>query len=154
MAKNLGGVKFQHFGPPLWPKKVLLTAEKVGFGPKLTKKSGGVKTRISLRERPKKGQNSIWGKTRTSLKLPKNVLIIVPGNDANGKQDRGFIERETETYDKNWSVGAWAGELLPVISGNDVFIGEDLLEGHSWTIGVMLLSTVGVELLWLCVCAN
>ena len=30
MAKILGGVKFQHFGPPLWPKKVLQTAEKVG----------------------------------------------------------------------------------------------------------------------------
>ena len=30
MAKILGGVKFQHFWPPLRPKKVLLTAEKVG----------------------------------------------------------------------------------------------------------------------------
>ena len=29
-TKIFGGVKFQHFGPPLWPKTVLLTAEKVG----------------------------------------------------------------------------------------------------------------------------
>ena len=30
MAKISGGVKIQDFGPPLRPKKVLLTAEKVG----------------------------------------------------------------------------------------------------------------------------
>ena len=38
-----GGVKIQDCGPPLRPKKVRLTAEKVGFGPKLAKISGGVK---------------------------------------------------------------------------------------------------------------
>ena len=47
--------------------------------------------------------------------------------------------------------GAWAGEQLPVVSGTGVTIGEDLSEGHSWTMGVVLLVTVGVGLLR-CVC--
>ena len=85
----------------------------------------------------------------------KDVLIIVPGNDANGKQDRGFIERETERMTKIgvMIVGAWAGELLPVISGNDVFIGEDLLEGHSWDdrCHVAQHSWSGTALLCVCV---
>ena len=46
VAKILGGVKFQHFGPPLSANKVLLTAES-GVGPKLTKISGWRKTRTS-----------------------------------------------------------------------------------------------------------
>ena len=36
-------------------------------------------------------------------------------------------------------------------SGADVTIGEDLFEGYSWTMGVVLLTTVGVGLLS-CVC--
>ena len=39
-------------------------------------------------------------------------------------------------------VGAWAGEQLPVVSGTGVIIGKDLIEGHSWTMGVVLLSCV------------
>ena len=49
-------------------------------------------------------------------------------------------------------VGAWAGAQLPVGSGTGVIIGEEVIEGHSWTIGVVLLITVGVGLLR-CVCA-
>ena len=49
-------------------------------------------------------------------------------------------------------VGAWAGEQLLVVSGTGVIIGKDLIEGHSWTMGVVLLVTVGVGLLG-CVCA-
>ena len=41
--------------------------------------------------------------------------------------------------------GAWAGKQLPVVSGTGVVIGEDLIEGQSWTIGVVLLVTVGVS---------
>ena len=44
-------------------------------------------------------------------------------------------------------VGAWAGEQLLVISGTGVTIGEDLFEGQSWTMGVVLLLTVGVVFL-------
>ena len=44
-------------------------------------------------------------------------------------------------------AGAWAGEQLPVVSGTEVIIGEDLIDGQSWTIGVVLLVTVGVVLL-------
>ena len=31
-------------------------------------------------------------------------------------------------------VGAWAGEQLPLVSGTGVIVGEDLIEGHSWTV--------------------
>ena len=48
-------------------------------------------------------------------------------------------------------VGAWAGEQLLVVSGAGVITGEDLFVGHSWTMGVVLLVTVGVGLLC-CVC--
>ena len=48
-------------------------------------------------------------------------------------------------------VGAWAGEQLLVVSCTGVIIGQDLIEGHSWTMGVVLLVTVGVGLLN-CVC--
>ena len=48
-------------------------------------------------------------------------------------------------------VDAWAGGQLPVVSGTGVTIGEDLFEGHSWTMGVVLLVTVGVGL-HSCVC--
>ena len=44
-------------------------------------------------------------------------------------------------------AGAWAGEQLPVVSGTEVIVGEDLIEGQSWTMGVVLLVTVGVVLL-------
>ena len=49
-------------------------------------------------------------------------------------------------------VGAWAGEQLSVGSGTREIIGEELIDSHSWTIGVVLLITVGVGLLR-CVCA-
>ena len=48
-------------------------------------------------------------------------------------------------------VGAWAGEQLLVVAGTGVIIGEDLIEGLCWTMGVLLLVTVGVGLLR-CVC--
>ena len=42
MAKILGGVKFQHVGPPLRPKKCFLQLKKFGR-PKIDEKSGGAK---------------------------------------------------------------------------------------------------------------
>ena len=44
-------------------------------------------------------------------------------------------------------AGAWAGELLLVVSGTEEIIGEDPIEGQSWLMGVVLLVTVGVVLL-------
>ena len=41
-------------------------------------------------------------------------------------------------------AGACAGEQLPVVSGTEVIMGEDLIGGQSWTMGVVLLVTVGV----------
>ena len=43
-------------------------------------------------------------------------------------------------------MGAWAGDQLPAVSGTEVTIGQ------SWTMGVVLLVTVGVGLLS-CACA-
>ena len=48
-------------------------------------------------------------------------------------------------------AGAWAGDQFLVVSGTGVIIGEDLSEGQSWTIGVVLLVTVGV-ILHSCAC--
>ena len=42
---------------------------------------------------------------------------------------------------------AWTDEQLLVISGTKVITGEDLIEGQTWTIGVVLLVAVGVILL-------
>ena len=36
---------------------------------------------------------------------------------------------------------------MPVVSGTEVVIGEDPIEGQSWLMGVVLLVTVGVVLL-------
>ena len=41
---------------------------------------------------------------------------------------------------------ARAGEQLPGVSDTEVIMGEDLMEGQSWTMGVVLLVTVGVIL--------
>ena len=46
MAANFGWVKIQEFWPPLRPKKMLLTAEKVEIGPKMTNNQNGVKPDI------------------------------------------------------------------------------------------------------------
>ena len=48
-------------------------------------------------------------------------------------------------------VGAWVGEQLLVVSSAGVTIGEDWFEGYSWTMGVVLLTTVGLGL-HSCVC--
>ena len=44
-------------------------------------------------------------------------------------------------------AGAWAGEQLLVVSGTEVIIGEDPIEGQSWLMGVVLLVTVEAVLL-------
>ena len=45
------------------------------------------------------------------------------------------------------SARAWAREQLPGVSGTEILIGKDLIEGQSWTLSVVLLITVGVVLL-------
>ena len=60
--------------------------------------------------------------------------------------DRDRIKRCVTKMEMMFT-GAWAGKQLPAVSGTGVIIGEDLIEGQSWTIGVVLLVTVGVVLL-------
>ena len=63
------GGPIQDFGPPLWPKKCFKQLKKWGR-PKIDEKIGWGKTWISLRGQPQNGQIWIWGKNRTSFKLP------------------------------------------------------------------------------------
>ena len=63
-GQNFGWGKNSRLWASPSAKKVLLTAEKVGIGPKLAKISGGVKPgHLEEGRGPKNGQNSIWGKT-------------------------------------------------------------------------------------------
>ena len=68
MAKVLGGVKFQHLGLPLRPKKCFSQMKK-GGRPKIDENFGWCETRISSRVRPKKRPKLTVGCNRTSLKL-------------------------------------------------------------------------------------
>ena len=91
-----------------------------------------------------------------SYSLTTGELGRVPSE--NNETDLGtkYLERDRNkrcmTKTGMMIVVAWAGEELPVVSGTGVLIGEDLIEGHSSTMGVVLLVTVGVGLLS-CVCA-
>ena len=49
--------------------------------------------------------------------------------------------------DENVDCGGLGKKTVAIVSCTGVIIGEDLIEGHSWTMGVWLLDTVGV-----CVC--
>ena len=53
-----------------------------------------------------------------------------------------MCDKDGDVVRRDWG----AGEQLPVVSSTEVIIGEDLIEGQSWTIGVVLLVTVGVVL--------
>ena len=82
----------------------------------------------------------------------KNVeLGRVPSEDNEADLGTKYLERDRiKKFLKKMGMlfaGAWAGEQLPVVSGTEVIIGEDLIEGQSWTMGVVLLITVGVRLL-------
>ena len=59
--------------------------------------------------------------------------------DGNVNWGRGGEREEGE--------GIWAGQQLSCGPGTGVIIGENLFEGHSWTIGVVSLVTVGMVLL-------
>ena len=91
-----------------------------------------------------------------SYSLTTGELGRVPSEDNETDLGAKYLERDRikrcMTKMGMMIVGAWAGEQLPVVSFTGVIIGEDLIEGHSWTMGVVLFVTVGVGLLS-CVCA-
>ena len=86
-----------------------------------------------------------------SYSLTTGELGRVPGEDNETDLGTKYMERDRikrcMTKMGMQIVGAWAGEQLLVVSGTGVIIGEDLFEGHSWTMGVVLLVRVGVGLL-------
>ena len=90
-----------------------------------------------------------------SYTLTTGELGRVPSED--NETDLGVKCLEEDHIDRCMTkmgmmmVVAWAGEQLLVVSGSEEIIGEDLFEGHSWTMGVVLLVTVGVGL-HSCVC--
>ena len=75
----------------------------------------------------------------------------VPSEDNEADLGTTYLERDRmkkcATKMGMLIAGACAGKQLPVVSGTEVIIGEDLIEGQSWTMGVVLLVTVGVLLL-------
>ena len=89
--------------------------------------------------------------------LAKNVeLGRVPSEDNEADLGTKCLERDRikkcVTKMVMLFTGAWAGEQLPVLSGTEVLIGKDLIEGQTWTMGVVLPVTVGVVLIS-CACA-
>ena len=89
-----------------------------------------------------------------SYSLTTGELGRVPNEDNETDLSTKYLERDRikicMTKMGMMIVEAWAGEQLPVVSGTGVIIGEDLFEGHSWTM-VLSLVTVGVGLLS-CLC--
>ena len=78
----------------------------------------------------------------------KNVKLgRVPSEDNEADLGTKYLERDRikKCVTKMGMLfeGAWAGEQLLVVSGTE----EDLIEGQSWMMGVVLLVTVGVVLL-------
>ena len=68
----------------------------------------------------------------------KNVeLGRVPSQDKEADPGTKHLERDRikkcVTKMEMLFAGAWAGEQLPVVLGTEVLIGEDLIEGQSWT---------------------
>ena len=91
-------------------------------------------------------KNELWLQDQVAA---KNVeLGRVPSED--NEADLGTRYLETNRIKKCVAkmemlfAGAWAGEQLLVVSGTEVLIGKHLIEGQSWTIGVVLLVTVRV----------
>ena len=77
------------------------------------------------------------------------LRTFVPSKDKEADLGTKYLDRDRikrcVTKMEMMFTGAWAGKQLPVVSGTGVIIGEDLIE--SWTMGVVLLVTVGVVLL-------
>ena len=89
------------------------------------------------------GANRLKNKTNKNLELGR-----VPCEDKEADLGANYLERDPikkcVTKIGMLFAGAWAGEQLPVVSGSEVLIG---LRGQGWTMGVVLLITVGVVLL-------
>ena len=81
----------------------------------------------------------------------KNELGRVPSEDNEADRGPKYLERDRikkcVTKMGMLFASAWAGVHLHVVSGTEVIIGEDLSEGQSWAMGVVLLVTVGLVLL-------
>ena len=77
--------------------------------------------------------------------------VCVPSKDKEAHLGTKYLDRDRikrcVTRMEMMFTGAWAGKQLPAVSGTGVMIGEDLIESQSWTIGVVLLVTVGMVLL-------
>ena len=72
----------------------------------------------------------------------KNIeLGRVPSEDNEADLGTKYLERDCikkcVTKMAMLFAGFWVGELLSVASGTKVLIGEDLIGGQSWTIGVV-----------------
>ena len=79
------------------------------------------------------------------------MLRRVPSEDYEADLGAKYLERgrikKCVTKMGMLFAGAWAGEQLLAVSGTALIFGENLIEGQSWTMGAVLLVTVGVGLL-------
>ena len=105
--------------------------------------------RVSNVERTKQDVIALSAIQSESYTLITGELGRVPSEDSETDLGTEYLERDhiERRMTRMLIVGAWAGKQLPMDSGTGAIIGEDLIEGHSWTIGVVLLVTVGVGLL-------
>ena len=93
---------------------------------------------IHLHKKELRLQDQVAAKNVEMGRVPSEDNEADPGTK---RLERDRIERSVT---KMLFAGASAGEQLPVVSSTEVLIGEDLIAGQSWTMGVMLLVTVGV----------
>ena len=96
-------------------------------------------------------QSEFYALTTDGAHDTRTENICVPSKDKEADLGTMYLDRDRikrcVTKMEMMFTGAWAGKQLSVVSGTGVMIGEDLIEGHSWTIGVVLLFTVGLVLL-------
>ena len=96
-------------------------------------------------------QSEFYALTTDGVHDIRTENICVPSKDKEADVGTKYLDRDRikrcVTKMEMTFTGAWAGTHLPVVTGTGVIIGEDLIEGQSWTIGVVLLVTVGVVLL-------
>ena len=96
-------------------------------------------------------QSEFYALTTDGANDIRTENVCVPSKDREADLRTKYLDRDRikrcVTKMEMMFTGASAGKQLPVVSGTGVIFGEDLIEGQSWTIGVVLLVTVGVVLL-------
>ena len=96
-------------------------------------------------------QSEFYGLSTDGAHDIRTENVCVPSKDKEADLGTKYLDgdriKRCVTKMEMMFTTASAGKQLPVVSGTGVIIEEDLIEGQSWTIGVVLLVTAGVVLL-------